>query len=131
VVAVRPKRVTITAEDPDDTGEGVVTRHVSPASLQKAKGAAEGRPNRAVSREGSAPKKPQPSTDSFETRYPHISSWVQDGWIEMGRDDCGRSFVRALDIGGLVWEGDGPYASVDDALRALDAGIAAWLEEMS
>ena len=51
-------------------------------------------------------KKSQPAADSFEARYPHIVSWVQDGWIEMGRDDCARSFVRALDIGGLRM-GDG------------------------
>jgi hypothetical protein len=77
---------------------------------------------------GGLPKAAAPA-DSFAARYPNIASWVQDGWIEVGRDDCGRSFVRALDIGGLVWEGDGPYASLDEALRALDAGIAAWLEE--
>ena len=72
-----------------------------------------------------------PPADSFEARYPHIASWVQDGWIEMGHDDCGRSFVRALDMGGLAWEGEGPYANLEEALRALDAGIAAWLAEMS
>jgi hypothetical protein len=127
VVGVTPKRVTITANDPDEKGEGVVTRHVSPASLQPHIG----RPKRAVSRGRRQPKESPPPADSFEARYPHIASWVQDGWIEMGRDDCGRSFARALDIGGLVWEGDGPYANLDEALRALDAGIAAWLEEMS
>jgi hypothetical protein len=54
---------------------------------------------------------------------------VQDGWIEVGRDDCNRSFLRALDIGGLVWEGDAEYPSLDQALRALDNGIAEWLAE--
>jgi hypothetical protein len=29
----------------------------------------------------------------------------------------------------MVWEGDRHYASLDEALAALDAGIAAWLEE--
>ncbi len=43
-----------------------------------------------------------PSPDSLETRYPNIVAWVQDGWIEIGRDDYSRSFVRALDIGGMV-----------------------------
>src|ERR1700674_1724686 len=33
VVRVTAKRVTIKAEDPDERGEGVVTRHVSPANL--------------------------------------------------------------------------------------------------
>jgi len=132
VVAVTPKRVTIRAEDPDEKGEGIVIRHVNRTSLQaKVQPSRAVRARRTVSR-GRRPAKPPPSAaDSFEVRYPHIASWVQDGWIEMGRDDCGRSFVRALDIGGLVWESDGPYASIDEALGALDAGIAAWLEEMS
>ncbi len=70
------------------------------------------------------------AADSFEARYPNIASWVQDGWIEIGHDDCGRPFLRAMDIGGQAWEGDGPYDSLDEALRALDTGIAEWLEEM-
>jgi hypothetical protein len=75
-------------------------------------------------------KRAEPPPDSFEARYPNIASWVQDGWIEIGRDDFSRSFVRALDIGGMVWEGAVEYTSLDEALQALDAGIAAWLEEM-
>jgi hypothetical protein len=67
--------------------------------------------------------------DPFAALYPHIAAWVQDGWIEIGRDDCRRSFVRALSIGGLVWEGAASYPSVHDAMLALDAGIAAWLKE--
>jgi hypothetical protein len=130
VVAVTARRVTIQAEDPDETGAGLVTRHVRPASLQpQAKGSAERRRSGHVARgKGKSPKDAAPA-DSFEARYPNIASWVQDAWIEVGRDDTGRSFVRALDIGGLVWEGEESYASLDEALRALDAGIAAWLEE--
>jgi hypothetical protein len=66
---------------------------------------------------------------SIEARYPTIAAWVQDGWIEVGRDEYSQSFVRALDIGGLVFEGKSHYASLDEALRDLDASIAAWLEE--
>jgi len=43
--------------------------------------------------------------DPFAALYPNITAWVQDGRVEIGRDDCSRSFVRALDIGGLAWEG--------------------------
>jgi hypothetical protein len=50
--------------------------------------------------------------------------------VVIDHDDSGRSFVQALDIGGLVWGGDEQSATLDDALRALDAGIAAWLAEM-
>lgn len=70
-----------------------------------------------------------PPADSFEARYPHIAGWVRDGWVEIGYTDYTRSFVRALDEGGMVWEGAHRYASLDLALTALDAGIAAWLRE--
>ena len=67
--------------------------------------------------------------DPFVALYPHIAAWVRDGWVEVGRDDCSRSVVRALDVGGLVWEGAARYRSLHDALLALDAGIAARLKE--
>jgi hypothetical protein len=125
VVAVTPKRVTITADDPDEKGEGVVTRHVHPASLQpKAKATT----SRKASRSRSL-KAASAASDSFEERYPHIATWVRDGWIEIGHDDCGRPFLRAMDIGGVVWEGDERYKSMDEALLALDEGIAEWLNE--
>jgi hypothetical protein len=132
VTAVTPKRVTIQANDPDERGEGIVTRHVRPASLQpKFQTASRPAPKRAVSRGRTSSRKSLATGDSFEARYPHIASWVQDGWIEIGHDDCGRPFLRAMDIGGVAWEGDAKYASMDEALRALDQGIAGWLEEMS
>ncbi len=70
-------------------------------------------------------KKPDP----FAAVYPNVAAWVQDGWVEIGRDDYSRSFVRVLDIGGMVWEGKVSYPTVHDALLAADDAIAAWLEE--
>jgi hypothetical protein len=72
---------------------------------------------------------PPPDPSSFAAQYPHVASWVQDGYVEIGRTDWTRSFVRALDEGGMIWEGATRYPSLDAALRALDAGIAKWLEE--
>jgi hypothetical protein len=74
-------------------------------------------------------KRPSEPRSPFEALYPNIAAWVQDGWIEIGRDEFSRSFVRALDIGGMVWEGNSRYSSMDDALQALDAGIAKFLRE--
>ncbi len=68
-------------------------------------------------------------TESFEDRYPNIAAWVWDGWIELGRDDYSRSFVRVLDIGGMIWEGENRYETVDEALAEAEAAIAAWVEE--
>ncbi len=66
--------------------------------------------------------------ETFEERYPNIAGWVRDGWIEIGRDDYSGSFIRVLDAGGMVWEGDERYASADEALAEADKAIAAWLE---
>ena len=67
-------------------------------------------------------------TTSFENRYPNITRWVnEEGLIEIGSDEFSTSFVRAICEGGLVWEGEDRYVSVDDALRALDAAIAEWV----
>jgi len=66
----------------------------------------------------------------FADRYPNVDRWVRGyGWIELGEDLPGRSFVLALDEGGTVWEGEAAYPSVDDALRALDAALGAHLRE--
>jgi hypothetical protein len=74
-------------------------------------------------------KKESVAPDPFATLYPNVAAWVQDGWVEIGRDDYSQSFVRVLDIGGTVWEGDRQYPTVHEAILALDAAIAEWLEE--
>jgi hypothetical protein len=67
---------------------------------------------------------------AFEDTYPYIAEWVQDcGWIEIGQDEHSTSFVRALDIGGLVWEGKNRYGSLDDAFQDLEAGLAEWMKQ--
>jgi hypothetical protein len=66
---------------------------------------------------------------TFERLYPHIARWVQThGYIEMGYDDYNRSFVRALDIGGMIWEGLEHYPTVDEALQALERALAEWMQ---
>jgi len=47
----------------------------------------------------------------------------------MGRDDCNRAFIRVLDIGGMIWEGEEEYETVDEALAEAEPAITAWLEE--
>jgi hypothetical protein len=65
---------------------------------------------------------------AFEEAYPNTSLWVRSrGWIEIGRNGHRQSFIRALDEGGMVWEGDRRYGSLDDALRDLEAGLSEWV----
>ena len=69
-------------------------------------------------------------TSQFQETYPNIAFWVRDhGWIEIGQDDYSQSFVRALDIGGMIWEGKHRYTTLDEALRALEAGLAEWMQQ--
>jgi len=68
---------------------------------------------------------------SFEESYPNIARWIsqEEGWVELGADHHSRSLVRALYGGGMAWEGTVAYESFDEALRAMDEGIAEWLKE--
>lgn len=67
---------------------------------------------------------------SFEENYPLISAWVKHfGWIEIGYNDFSQSFVRVLDIGGMIWEGDESYESMDAMFSALEAAIGAWKDQ--
>jgi hypothetical protein len=67
---------------------------------------------------------------TFEKGYPNIAYWVRlQGWIELGRDDYSSSLVRALDVGGMVWEGSAHYETVDEALDALESALAEWMEQ--
>ena len=67
---------------------------------------------------------------SVDEAFPHLTAWVTaHGWIEIGYDDAHRSFIRALDSGGMVWEGRMVYTTLESALQALDDALAAWMKE--
>jgi hypothetical protein len=58
----------------------------------------------------------------IDKTYPNIAEWVKSyGWIEIGQDEHNTSFVRAIDIGGLVWKGKNAYASIDEAFKEMIA----------
>jgi len=64
----------------------------------------------------------------FDEKYPNISLWVQDGWIEIGRDGFSASFIRVLDTGGLVWESQTTHETVAAALAEADEAIGRWVD---
>jgi len=67
---------------------------------------------------------------SVDEAFPHLTKWVKThGWIEIGSDEFSRSFIRALDSGGIVWEGSRDYPTLESALQALDDALAAWMKE--
>jgi hypothetical protein len=66
----------------------------------------------------------------FAETYPHIERWLDEqGWIEMGQDEYSSSFVRAIDPGGLVWEGKDTYRTTDAALHDMNKALGKWWEE--
>jgi hypothetical protein len=82
------------------------------------------------------PKKPEsreegsPSPGQLQQVYPTIARWASAyGWVEFGIDGRDRPFVRAEDEGGTVWEGEGRYETLDEALAAMEAGLVEFLEE--
>ncbi len=61
-------------------------------------------------------------------RFPSIERFVfEHGWIEVGRDDFSTSFIRASDIGGMIWEGKDDYDSLDAAFADLELALTSWL----
>ena len=71
-----------------------------------------------------------PKSKTFEEQYPIIDKFVQEiGWIEIGENEVISSFVRAYDQGGTVYEGNPSYPSIEEALKDLELGIKAHLDE--
>ncbi len=70
----------------------------------------------------------------FEENYPNIDRWVNEheGWIEIGNniDSPLNSFVRALDAGGMPWQGQNNYANLDEALQDLDDALTEILRDL-
>lgn len=48
-----------------------------------------------------------------------------------GFEGISRSLVRALDIGGMIWESSSDYEAVDDALLELEAALGRWMKDNS
>ncbi|MEE4378668.1 MAG: hypothetical protein V2J55_14345 [Candidatus Competibacteraceae bacterium] len=67
--------------------------------------------------------------ESFEERYPSIAAWVNEPEhrIEIGSDEYSSSLIRVIDPGGMIWESDKPYTSIDDALADAERAISEWL----
>jgi hypothetical protein len=63
----------------------------------------------------------------FVETYPHLTEWITiHGWIELGQTDWTRSFIRLVDAGGMVWEGEERYPSIEDALLAAEQAVITW-----
>lgn len=68
---------------------------------------------------------------SFEDAYPNITHFVDAiGFITIGHDDSPlTSFIRAIDFGGMVWEGQDTYQTLEEAFQDLEAGLGKWMRE--
>jgi hypothetical protein len=60
---------------------------------------------------------------------PAVAKWVRSGgWIEIGEQESFGFVARALDAGGIIFDTDECQA-LDEAMAALEAGIAAHIEK--
>ena len=69
---------------------------------------------------------------SFEEAYPNIAHFVDAiGYITIGHDDDSpqTSFIQAIDPGGMVWEGEDAYKTLDEAWQDLEAGLGKWMRK--
>ena len=67
----------------------------------------------------------------FSSAYPNIAAWTASyGWIEIGENENSKSFIRALDIGGMLWESKPNHKSFDDALNDLEAAPEKIIDEI-
>ena len=67
----------------------------------------------------------------FAQAYPQLAWWVKNqGWIEMGYDERNESFIRVLDPGGMPWEGDYRYSTIDEAFAHAEAAVARFRREV-
>lgn len=66
---------------------------------------------------------------SLDEKYPNIVNWIADGIIEIGNDGYSESTARVIDEGGVAWETNDCFDTLEETLDAIEAGIAAWCEE--
>jgi hypothetical protein len=69
-------------------------------------------------------------TNPVAETYPCLARWLEaHATIEFGYCPHTRSFVRALDQGGMIWTGRQSYKSFDAALADCEAAVGRWLRE--
>lgn len=68
---------------------------------------------------------------TIDEKYPNIRMWMADGGIEIGNTDAGYRDTTATvyDEGGVVWETEETFTSLEALLDAIEAAIANWCEE--
>jgi hypothetical protein len=68
---------------------------------------------------------------NFSSTYPNIAAWTEStAGSKLDKTIFPQSFVRALDMGEMVWEGKPKYKSVDAALDDLEAALEKIIEEI-
>jgi len=66
----------------------------------------------------------------IDQQYPTLAEWVLSGagWIELGRNEYSVSLIRILDIGGMLWESERDYETLNEALADADAALKELLQ---
>ena len=82
------------------------------------------RPTAVVERIAELKRSSEQMASVVDHAFPNLAAWVDErGWLELGANDYSSSFIRLLDIGGMVWEGATHYPSLAAALADANAAL--------
>jgi hypothetical protein len=65
---------------------------------------------------------------NLDQKYPNIAWMIEDGTVEITSEYERGIVIRAIDEGGVIWEGE-KYKSLESAMDALEKGIGKWYGE--
>ena len=68
-------------------------------------------------------------TKTIDEKYHNIRMWMADGRIEIGHCDYTNVTTRVIDDGGVAWETEEPFTSLEAVLDAIETAIANWCVE--
>lgn len=61
---------------------------------------------------------------TFEENYPFIASWVMDGEVHIGQAESWLPTAAVIDAGGVIWQTNEPFDSIDAILERMEKEIA-------
>lgn len=65
----------------------------------------------------------------LEEKYPFIASWIRDGQIQVGQFESWEPMAVVIDAGGIIWQVDEEFASLDELFDQMELVIGLWCRQ--